>query len=440
MKRQKLTLIWVVLGLGWKLQVVASLSITEIIVLMVSPFLFFKTFQRMKQDGVSPFFVLSLLVILGCIVATVANHTPLQYALRGLAVTSIVSCSIIFSHWILRRDPGGFKWYVLMMPVSAVLSTFFFKQSVEVSMLGESAEEIMSGPIYWITRLQPLILAPTKGWYLQTPWIISIVAPLLLSVFSILTSISGRAAALSALGFCALIIIGGKSRRSISRLSRNFWKLCFFGVLLVGAMYFAYKFSASQGWLGEDAQKKYEIQTEGGTGGIGRLILGGRGTSFIGLLACRDKPIIGWGPWAMDENGYAEEFITKYGTLEDVQEMVSTLEWQRSHGVTSRMLSCHAYITEFWAWYGIWGLVFWLYIIFVLLRYLKQDVAAVPQWYAWLACSIPGMFWGIFFSPFADRVGIPLFIVACLMARAVRKGRFQLPVEMMHEMEKTERT
>lgn len=417
---------------------VASLSITEIIVLSVSPFLFLKTSQRMKQNGVLPFFVLSLLVIFGCVIAAMANHTQMQYVLRGLAVTSIVSCSIIFAHWILLRDPGGFKWYVLMMPVSAVLSTFFFKQSVEVSMLGESAEEIMSGPIYWITRLQPLILAPTKGWYLQTPWIINIIAPLILAVFAMLTSISGRAAALSAVGFCALIIIGGKSRRSIARLSRNFWKLCFFGALLVCAMYFAYKLSASQGWLGEDARKKYESQTAGGSGGIGRLILGGRGESFIGLLACRDKPIIGWGPWAMDENGYAEEFITKYGTMEDVLAMISTLEWQKKYGITTRMLSCHAHITEFWAWYGIFGLLFWLYAIFILLRYLKQDVAAVPQWYAWLACSIPGVFWGIFFSPFSDRFGIPLFVVACLMARAVRKGQFRLPSEMIREIEKAE--
>ena len=149
--------------------------------------------------------------------------------------------------------------------------------------------------------------------------------------------------------------------------------------------------------------------------------------------------IIGWGPWAMDENGYAEEFIMKYGTMEDVHSMVKALEWQRMLGISRQMLSCHAYITEFWAWYGIWGLVFWLYVIFVILRYLKHDVAVVPQWYAWLACSIPGVFWGIFFSPFSDRVGIPLFTVACLMARSVRMGAFLLPNEMLREIENLER-
>ena len=436
---RKLTLLWFILGLGSKLQVIASLSITEMIVLASAPFIFFKNYKNMKRDGIIPFFALSLLVIAGCIIASIANHTSSQYILRGLAVTSIVTCSIIFSHWILRKDPGGFKWFILALPLSAIISTFYFKASVEMSMLGESASEIMSGPTYWIKRLTPLVLAPTKGWYLQTPWAVNVFAPLSMAAFAILTSVSGRASALNAIAFAVFVIIGGKSRRSINRISQHFFSLCVCGVVMIAVAYYAYKVSASQGWLGEDARKKYENQTHGGEGGVGRLLLGGRGESFIGLLACRDKPIVGWGPWAMDECGYVEEFMMKYGTLEDVENLFKMNEWRMRYGITQMMLPCHAYITEFWAWYGVWGLVFWLYIIYVLLRYLRQDVAVVPQWFAWLACSIPGMFWGIFFSPFSNRVEIPLFVVACLMARAVRRGRFQLPPVMIVEIEKAER-
>lgn len=297
----------------------------------------------------------------------------------------------------------------------------------------------MSGPIFWISRLNPLVLAPTKGWYLQMPTIINASAPLFMAAFALLTSISGRSAALSAICFAALVIIGGKHRWSISRIQRHFKSICLIGLCLVGCAYIGYKVSASRGWLGEDARKKYELQTGGGEGGMGRLILGGRAESFVGLLACRDKPIIGWGPWAKDENGYTEEFMSKYGTMEDYQSFIRYELNRKRSGFTERALACHSYITEFWAWYGIWGLIFWVYVIFVLLRYLKQDVAAVPQWYAWLACSIPGMLWGIFFSPFSDRFGVSLFIVACLMARAVRRGVCRLPNEMIHEIEKNER-
>lgn len=433
---KKLTLIWLLLGLGSRLQVVASLSITEIIVLVATPSLLMKNHLQMRRDGIWPLFIVSLLVILGCIVGSIANQTPLEFVLRGLAVTCLISCTIIFSHWILRKDPGGFKWYILMVPLSAILSTFIFKSSVEMSMLGESSEEIISGPIYWITRLNPLIMAPVKGWYLQTPVIVNIFAPLFMAGFSMLTTISGRSAALGSVAFVALVIIGGKRETSMIRVSRNFWKICAFGVILIAVLYISYKTSARLGWLGEEARIKYERQTSGGQGGIGRLLLGGRAEAFIGLLACRDKPIVGWGPWAADENGYTEEFIEKYGTPEDVTALYKIRYSGKMHGNGREFLSCHAYLTEFWAWYGIAGLIFWIYIIFILLRYLKEDCYAVPQWFAWLACSIPSMFWGIFFSPFQDRFGVPMFVVACLMARAVRKGMFRLPFEMIQELEK----
>lgn len=436
---RKLTFLWFVLGLGSRLQVISSLSITELIVLAAAPILFLRNYSMMKHDGIVPLFFSSILVILGCVIASVMNHTPFQFVVRGLAVTCIVSCSIVFAHWLIRRDPNGFKWYILALPFSAILSTFVFKAAVETTMYGESAEEIMSGPLFWVSRLGPLVLAPTKGWYLQTPWFINATVPIFVAGLAVLTSVSGRAAALTALAFTAMVIIGGKTQRTISRISSHFGLLCFCGIILVLGIYSAYKVSASQGLLGEDARKKYETQTHGGEGGIGRLLLGGRGESFIGLLACRDKPIIGWGPWAKDENGYAEEFINKYGTWEDVEEMVRLNMWRAKFGAVVRMLPCHSYLTEFWAWYGLFGLVFWLYVMYVLLRYLKQDVAAVPQWYAWLACTIPGLFWDIFFSPLSDRVGVSLFVVACLMARAVRKGRFQLPPEMIHEIGRVER-
>ena len=103
------------------------------------------------------------------------------------------------------------------------------------------------------------------------------------------------------------------------------------------------------------------------------------------------------------------------------------------------MIPCHAYITEFWLWYGIFGLLFWLYVLFVFARYLRQDCWAVPQWYMWLTASIPAYCWGIFFSPWVGRVDGIMFIVACLMARAVRKGRQPLPMAMIVEIERVER-
>lgn len=433
------------LGLGNNLQVVASLSIAEIIVLCMAPFIILKNHIRMRRDGVWTFFVLGIMTSVGCAIASFANHTPLAFVIRGMAVTCIIPCTIAVAHWILSRDPQGFKFYLIGCAISVVACTFVFQQAVEVSMLAggetgsDAAADIMSGPLYWISRVKEFVMLPAKGWYLHCPIVYSALSPLAFAVFSMLTTVSGRSAALSAIASAGLVILGGRKMRTMKRLGRNFYLVMILAVVGVFLVKNLYSLSAMRGWLGEDARKKYESQTRGGTG-ILSLIMGGRMASFCGLLAAFDKPIVGWGPWAIDSGGYRAEFLRRFGLPEDYEAFErASAQREMYGGRVANMLPCHAYITQFWLWYGIFGLIFWLYILFVLFRYLKQDCWAVPQWYMWLAAAIPGYCWGIFFSPFGNRVATILFVVACLYVRAVRKGLERLPLEMVREIQKAEK-
>lgn len=441
---KKHTLAWFLFGLGSQMQIVASLSFTELFVFIAAPFLFFSESVHMKRNGMMTLFWLSILVVVGCVVACIVNETYPIFVLRGMAVTCLLPCTIIVGHWMLRRDMGGFKWMLIGAAISSILCTFVFQKSVEVAMLasgdrGEGAiDAIMSGPTYWIGRLSAILGAIPKGWYLQCPVIVSIGIPLFMAVFSMLTTVSGRSAALGAIGAVALILIGGKKRESIRRRLCNkfgFWCCC--AVLGIFCLHALYRVSATQGWLGEEALKKYEQQTQGDTS-IKKLLLGGRMEAFCGLIACVDKPIVGFGPWATDENGYTGEFLAKYGTDDDYEKYVKSCEWNWLQGKPYHMIPVHAYITEFWLWYGIFGLIFWGYIIFVLIRYLKQDCWVVPQWFMWIAAGAPRYFWDIFFSPWSNRIGGMVFVVACLMARAVRQGRHKMPEYMVEEIVKVE--
>ena len=441
---KKHTLAWLLFGLGSQLQIIASLSFTELFVFATAPFIFLRENDYMKRNGIMPFFWLSLLVVVGCVVACLENHTEPVFVLRGMAVTCLLPCTVVVGHWMLRRDMGGFKWMLIGTAISGVLCTFVFQRSVEVWSLaggvaGESAvDAIMSGPIYWIGRLNAMLGAIPKGWYLQCPMFVSLGIPLFMAGFSMLTSASGRAAALGAIGTVVILLIGGKKRKAIrSKLCNKFGLWCCVAIIGIFCIHTLYRVAATQGWLGEEALIKYEQQTQGDTS-IKKLLLGGRMESFCGLIACVDKPIVGFGPWAKDDGGYIGEFLSKYGTFKDYQGYIRATERQLSQGMTVHMIPVHAYITEFWCWFGIFGLLFWVYVIFVLLRYLKQDCWVVPQWFMWIAASIPGYFWGIFFSPWSDRIGGIVFVVACLMARAVRMGVQPLPDYMEEEIFKVE--
>ena len=190
----------------------------------------------------------------------------------------------------------------------------------------------------------------------------------------------------------------------------------------------------------DDVVSRYndEQQTVGGSG-IVQLLIGGRGDSFVGFLAIADSPIFGKGYWARDTEGYNEQFIAKYGTLEDYEHYRNFRKYLNSIGVFDRGIPCHSHITSFWLWYGLPGLLFWLYVIYITFRYLKNDAWAVPQWFYWLAAGIPGLMWNVLFSPFHSRVELPLYVVGILIARAVRLGKYQLPYEMIREIEEVER-
>ena len=434
MKKKNVAL-WFIIGLGSQLQIVGSLSISEAIVLAVGPFVLVLSYSSMVKDGVILYFWLSVALVAGCVVSCIANG-PLAPILitRGLAMTSIMALSVPFAYWMIRKDPENFKWMIIGNAISSIVCIFVFQKSVEVAinargLSGQAAVEgIMSGPLFWIQRIGVFLNAPASGWYMKVPLAYSILAPLFMAGFSLLTSTSGRAAALGALGSAALCFIGGKKRSTMMKINRRFGMYAVVAVLLVFAANVSYRMAATTGLLGEKSLAKFEQQTKQGSG-ILKLLLSGRAESFAGLLACLDKPIVGWGPWAMDTKGYWLEFLHRYGDPDDYKVYY---ESEMLHG--SGMIPCHSHITECWLWYGIFGLILWLYVLYVFVRFLKQDCAAVPQWFFWVACSIPGMAWHIFFSPLGSRLTVPFIVVACLMERAARKGTFKLPASMELEI------
>ena len=435
-----LSFLWFFIGLGSMLQVLFSLSMTEILVLLMAPFLTFTEISHMRRTGVVPFFWMAILLFCGCVVSLIVNHVEFYQAIRGVSVTGIIICSIVVGHYMLRKCPQGLKWYFIGVMFSGFICIFVFQRSVEIADAGTTdVNAIMSGPLFWIQRLSALLLTPVFAFYLRVPLFYSVGAPIFMTFFSIVYSSSGRAAALSFLASAALVFLGRKKQESMAALGKHFMVLFCGAIIFVFIAKAGYQWAALNNYLGEGAREKYERQSAGGSGII-KLIIGGRSDAFVGLLAVADSPILGKGYWAKDTEGYYETFLSRYGTLDDYDEYYKRRMYYARMGFhRERMISCHSHITSFWLWYGLPGLLFWIYVIYVIFRYLKRDVAAVPQWFYWLVAGIPGLIWHIFFSPFNNRFGLPLLVVGMLIARAVRFGKYQLPWEMIKEIEEAER-
>ena len=438
---KKYRLLWFIIGLGAQLQILFSLSISETMIFCLAPFFIAEEFHAMRRSGVITCFYVSILPLLGCILACVVNGTALVYALRGLATTALIPCVVIVVHRLFRKDMNGYKWYFVGELGSLFISTYVFQhygmlQTYAGGQTGlDAAEALMSSPLYWIQRFGGLLLLPSRGWYCNVPLAYSVLAPVFLAIFSLKTSASGRSTALGVILAALMVMIAGKRRASIKRVAKYFWVVVICGVCSVFVLNVAYKKAALSGWMGEESRQKYERQTRGGDS-ILNLLIGGRAASFVGLLAVADKPVFGFGPWAVDDAGYLETFFSRYASVEDYEDLLGANIRQQRRLL---LIECHACWLEFWVWYGLLGMVFWLYVLFVVFRFLRHDCWVVPQWFFWLGAGAPGVLWMIFFSPYTTRVMTPMMLVGYLMARAVRHGRVCMPVEMIKEIDATER-
>lgn len=422
-----------------------AIGISEIFVYLAAPWFFVKDLPRLRQHGMMVILGLGAAVNVMNIVSSLYNHIPTYFIFKGFASSYPLLAFPIVLHHYLEKDLSNLKWLLLGVCFTYVINIFAFQTSFELTTYGQgvsgldAAEAIMSGPIFWISRLGNFIRVPIQGWYLNTPLTYSCLAPLFLAVFAMATSASGRAAALGSIGLMAIVLACGKKRSRMRKFGRNLASYIIIAVIGVFALDGIYRVAAMSGWLGEKALEKYEHQTRGSKS-ILKLLMGGRSEFFVGLLASFEKPLIGHGPWAFDNGEHTHEFLMKYGDEEDVERIAKENAYYHRLGVTPiSYIPCHSHIVGFWLWWGVAGFVYWLYVLYAIFRYLHKESHVIPQWFGFLAAGAPTFLWHMFFSGFGFRIVTLPYVCALVIAHNVAIGRMKLPMNMELEAQKADR-
>lgn len=406
------------------------LAISEMVVFLVAPFVFLKDFKLLKHDGFMPMVWLIWLTMAGCVVASWQNHTPFPYFCRGFFAVYAVFAGMVCFHRLLRGNFSGVKYFFLGVALSCIINIFIFQRGsarhgADVALVSaEAMESTLDSVLFWGSRLPHWLYLPIKGWYLSTPMAYSVVAPLLIAAVSLLGSGgSGRSFALCAVASSALLLLGRKNVSGLLRLRR---KLIFvFIFLLIGAFAAkgAYSYLAKSGALGEAGLRKYEQQTKSGTGALS-MLMAGRSEFFAGIYCAAHNPIVGYGPWAIDWDDLYYGFLEKYGSVEDFQNYVKhQLLSARQGGGKLHVIPSHSCIVGFWTWFGIFGLILWLYIFWLYYRTMTAYFVNVPLWFGCFATIIPLAVWDGLFSPFGARLANALLFTMCLYAKAVYQHR-----------------
>lgn len=423
-----------------QVRIVGAIGVSEIPIYISAPFIFLLDFRSLRRHGFLPLLSLILLTCLGCVISSSYNHTYYIEAIKGLATPYSMFAVTVFLHHFLKGNLEGMKWLLTGSAFTLILNIFVLPMDAEIQAFAQGAEGFAAGKIiaesstiFWISRIQPLITLPISAWYTKTPIWYSVGSLMGFVAFAMLSSSSGRAMSIWCFLAATLILICRKRRDSMVAMKHHFILLVICAGVMVCLFTAVYKYGAKNNWFGDLAYEKYSKQTRSGSGVL-RLLMSGRAETFIGFFACLDKPIVGHGPWARDTGEYVEDFLRDYGDYEDYQNLVQArIYWGRRGYSLVGVIPAHSHIIAFWLWYGIFGLLLWLYVLWLIYKYFTQYVDVVPQWLGYFAVTISASLWSIFFSPYSQRILFPLLFCALIYVRNIASGKMNLPPEMLRE-------
>ena len=284
-----------------RINLIGMIGISELVCLLLGPFLFIVNYKSLKRDGMLPMCWLFLLTCVGCLISASYNHSAFYQWIRGIATPLVVFASFVTIYHFIKNDPNGIISLFMGWSLSG-LFIFLFKSGDASTLFDDSAIiGTNTASVMRMYLLSPIVLIPVRCYYQKIPWGASFLILLLWGGYCIFSTASGRSTSLAIFAGAMLVFVGQKSVRKIARIRKHFILATCIGLVGIFCAKGLYSRAAISGILGEEARKKYELQSRGNNG-ILQLLMGGRIECFAGAFAAFEQPIMGYGPWALDYN------------------------------------------------------------------------------------------------------------------------------------------
>lgn len=389
-----------------QVRVVGYIGVSELAMLLVGPWVLVRNSALLQRQGFGKFLMLAMLWAIGALVANLSCHNTAGNTLRGVAAPLAVLFGVVVLHALLHDNLIRIRYLLVGFAVTTILSLFWLQPgsiAAVASYAGVSAKEAALG--YKLTQVSiamTLLCLPIQLAYLRVPNL-SLFLTLALAVFGLLQG--GRSTFLVMLLSVVLMAVVRGRVQGIRQIRRRIPLVLLMLLAASAVAAGAYRFAATQGLMGEAEREKYEQQAHSSIG-----LLSGRGEVIAALLAIRDAPILGYGSWMPDVNDYRLKAMELTGADDESIRLHLSMTANRYY-----LLPGHSHILSAWVENGIFGGVFWVYVLLVLWRLFRQNMGVVPELYGYLALSLPTMLWAILFSPLGQRQVTAAMIVCALL-------------------------
>lgn len=385
------------------INLIGQLYLTDLVLTGILPVLIFRYGRKLLGRLPRTAIVLLILWLSEQIVTDLIRGSTPQDFLRGWAMIAFTLTNFCSLYLMLTGKPRRLILFTGGAALGEIISYFV---SPNVYAL-EAPWKFGYGPsVSWFLVLCAVWLAKSRRLGRVGP------VALLLLVAVINLVMDFRSAA--GVAFLASFYIAGQSfrRRYSARPKTGLREMVVLGIIaIIGAwsVLQIYQYSAQQGWLGRQAQHKYELQTTSKYG----LIIGGRGEILTSIQAIINSPIIGYGSWPKDCN-----YALMYNNLMQQEGFASS--WIEKFGC---LIPTHSEMFGSWVQAGLLGAIFWLWVLTLPVRALVRIYGSKEPLAPLIAFFAFQMMWDILFSPFAgeQRILVPLYMT--IMMNYILKKR-----------------
>ncbi|HMG84951.1 MAG TPA: hypothetical protein VK574_04380 [Terracidiphilus sp.] len=370
-------------------RLVGDLFVAEIAMIVTFPFVLAFSIRRLQRPYLIRLFVLLGLWFLAQVLSDAYNHTVWLDRMRGMAGIIVFTTEIAFLAMVVAENERRKTIFITAFAIGSVVLTRYQPNVAAIGLEGADAWK-------WSYSFGVTILALLASSLLAARGRQVFALLLLIGVSAIDLLMNSRSAFLMLLVSTVLafpIIPDQIGRFGLLPQRNNLFRVAMVVVLALAAGWSAnqlLRLVTRSGLISEEAQEKNESEAQ-----AGNLLLGGRPEVFIGLHAVMDSPVLGHGSWARDMK-YTEmqyDLMQEYGINGDLTD---------TEADTRGLIPSHSHIIGAWVYAGLFGAIFWGYVIWLLTNAIVIVAVRRPPMapvYSWL---LVGFFWNILFSPFGS--------------------------------------
>lgn len=379
------------------------MAMLDLASLFIAPILFMVSFSTYTKY-LKRLMLLIVLWLLNAIISDQWRGTPLLIGFKAWMIIFNSLTLAIVAAWMLRKSVRALPFFLVGCAISTVIQLYYFQNGALLSFAirngfegrGAMGDYLIDKQVYplWVAMFAAIMM--TLRIVGVIPWPICIFAYFSAAIF--LMAYGGSRASFLIYTCTGFLIYAYVYWRSAFKFffKRKFLTFC--GIVLVAILFNEfYMFAAKAGWLGAAGYAKVEAMKTGES-----TFMDDRADILYNSLFLLHSPIIGAG----------SEFIDRWGYV-DRAPLVPHYD-ANGHHLHYECLYGHSCLVGAWTGNGIFGLLFWVYVLWLLFDFLGEKLYVLKDAGPFVMSVLISLCWKIAFSPYGMFRAMAMFMAVFL--------------------------